>query len=72
MWPSASPARQWALLQSKDPKIQEAIARYLGWGVRTVRRRVAGLMDALGADTRFQLGVAAQQRGLLEAEGRRR
>jgi DNA-binding CsgD family transcriptional regulator len=50
----------------------EAIARYLGWGVRTVRRRVAALMDALGADTRFQLGVAAQQRGLLEVEGRRR
>jgi DNA-binding CsgD family transcriptional regulator len=49
----------------------EAIARYLGWGVRTVRRRVSALMDALGADTRFQLGVAAQQRGLLEVEGRR-
>ena len=47
----------------------EAIARYLGWGVRTVRRRVSALMDALGADTRFQLGVAAQQRGLLEVEG---
>ena len=26
----------------------EAIARYLGWGVRTVRRRVSALMDALG------------------------
>jgi DNA-binding CsgD family transcriptional regulator len=50
----------------------EAIARYLGWGVRTVRRRVSALMDALGADTRFQLGVAAQQRGLLEVEPRRR
>lgn len=50
----------------------EAIARYLGWGVRTVRRRVSALMDTLGADTRFQLGVAAQQRGLLEGEGRQR
>lgn len=48
----------------------EAIARYLGWGVRTVRRRVARLMDDLGADTRFQLGAAAQRRGLLET-GRR-
>jgi DNA-binding CsgD family transcriptional regulator len=48
----------------------EAIARYLGWGVRTVRRRVAKLMDELGADTRFQLGAAAQARGLLTA-GRR-
>jgi len=44
----------------------EAIARYLGWGVRTVRRRVAKLMDELGADTRFQLGAAAQRRGLLK------
>ncbi len=43
----------------------EAIARYLGWGLRTVRRRVAKLMDELGAETRFQLGVAAQARGLL-------
>jgi len=44
----------------------EAIARYLGWGVRTVRRRVAKLMDELGVDTRFQLGAAAQSRGLLK------
>jgi len=48
----------------------EAIARYLGWGLRTVRRRVARMMAELGADTRFQLGAAAQRRGLLEA-GRR-
>jgi hypothetical protein len=46
----------------------EAIARYLGWGLRTVRRRVAELMDELGAETRFQLGVAAQSRGLLRTE----
>jgi len=44
----------------------EAIARYLGCGVRTVRRRVAQLMDELGAATRFQLGAAAQRRGLLK------
>ena len=48
----------------------EAIARYLGWGVRTVRRRVAKMMGDHGADTRFQLGAAAQRRGLLKA-GRR-
>lgn len=46
----------------------EAIARYLGWGVRTVRRRVAKLMDDLGAETRFQLGAAAQSRGLLNVD----
>jgi len=47
----------------------EAIARYMGWGVRTVRRRVAKLMDDLGAETRFQLGAAAQSRGLLKTGG---
>jgi DNA-binding CsgD family transcriptional regulator len=43
----------------------EAIARYLGIGVRTVRRRVAALMDELGVHTRFQLGAVAERRGLL-------
>jgi DNA-binding CsgD family transcriptional regulator len=43
----------------------EAIARYLGLSLRTVRRRVAGLADELGVHTRFQLGVVAQRRGLL-------
>lgn len=44
----------------------EAIARHLGMGLRTVRRRVAGLMDEHGVDTRFQLGLAVARRGLLE------
>lgn len=44
----------------------EAIARHLGWSLRTVRRRVAKMMDELGAATRFQLGAAVQRRGLLE------
>ena len=48
----------------------EAIARYLGIGVRTVRRRVAETMDELGVHTRFQLGVAAERRALL-GRGRR-
>jgi hypothetical protein len=43
----------------------EAIARYLGVGVRTVRRRVAALMDQHGVHTRFQLGAVAERRGLL-------
>ena len=43
----------------------EAIARYLGVSLRTVRRRVAGLMDELSGHTRFQLGSAAERRGLL-------
>ena len=43
----------------------EAIARYLGWSLRTVRRRVARLMVDLGARTRFQLGAEAVHAGRL-------
>ncbi|MFC7490984.1 MULTISPECIES: helix-turn-helix transcriptional regulator [unclassified Knoellia] len=42
----------------------EAIARFLGIGLRTVRRRIAALMSVHGVDTRFQLGAAlAASRG---------
>lgn len=44
----------------------EAIARILGWSLRTVRRRIAGLMDEQGVETRFQLGAALLARGRLE------
>jgi DNA-binding CsgD family transcriptional regulator len=37
----------------------EAIARQLGVGYRTVQRRVADLMDSLGAHSRFQAGAQA-------------
>jgi hypothetical protein len=57
---------------SGDPKLvellelgmkDEAIARYLGVSLRTVRRRVANLMAVNGVDTRFQLGwVLARRR----------
>jgi DNA-binding CsgD family transcriptional regulator len=43
----------------------EAIARYLGCSLRTVRRRMAALMARHGADTRFQLGMAVAESGLL-------
>jgi hypothetical protein len=43
----------------------ETAARTLGLGVRTYRRRVAELMDALGADSRFQAGVRARELGLV-------
>lgn len=46
----------------------EAIARHVGLGLRTVRRRISALMDEHGVDTRFQLGVAAVRRGLLGEE----
>jgi DNA-binding NarL/FixJ family response regulator len=44
----------------------DAIARQLTLSSRTVGRRVAELMDTLGARTRFQAGVHAQRRRLLE------
>ena len=44
----------------------EAIARYLGCSLRTVRRRVAGLMARHGAQTRFQLGAAAAAAGAVD------
>ncbi|MET8864882.1 hypothetical protein ABZW11_18245 [Nonomuraea sp. NPDC004580] len=43
----------------------ETAARRLGLGVRTYRRRVAELMDALGAESRFQAGVRARELGLV-------
>lgn len=47
----------------------EAIARTIGTSLRTVRRRIAALMDEEGVDTRFQLGAALQARGRLAAGG---
>lgn len=43
----------------------EQIARALGLSLRTVRRRVAQILDELGADSRFQAGVEACRRGWL-------
>jgi DNA-binding NarL/FixJ family response regulator len=42
----------------------EAAARQLGTSLRTYRRRVAELMDALEADSRFQAGLRVGERGL--------
>ena len=43
----------------------EAIARQLGVSLRTVRRRVASLMDHYGVGTRFQLGAELVREGVL-------
>jgi DNA-binding CsgD family transcriptional regulator len=43
----------------------ETIARQLGVSLRTVRRRIAALMDDLGVATRFQAGLEAARRGLI-------
>lgn len=48
----------------------EAIARTLHVGLRTVRRRVAALMDQYGVDTRFQLGAALERGGRLSSADR--
>ena len=43
----------------------ETIARRLGMSLRTARRHIADIMQQLGADSRFQAGVAAARTGLL-------
>lgn len=43
----------------------EAIARALGVSLRTVRRRIAALMDECDVDTRFQLAVKLTERGVV-------
>jgi DNA-binding NarL/FixJ family response regulator len=42
----------------------ETAARELGMSLRTYRRRVAELLDALDAGSRFQAGVRAGELGL--------
>jgi DNA-binding NarL/FixJ family response regulator len=61
--PAAEDAHLLALMAAglKD----EVVARRLGLSLRTVRRRIANLMDELGADTRFQAGLEAARRGWL-------
>lgn len=55
--------RRFLLQQLMAGATDETIARKLGISLRTVRRRVASMMDDLGVDTRFQLGVEAVRRG---------
>ncbi|WP_432976523.1 BTAD domain-containing putative transcriptional regulator [Dactylosporangium sp. CA-233914] len=43
----------------------EAISHRTGTAVRTVRRHVGAILKVLGADSRFQAGVAAAKRGWL-------
>jgi predicted transcriptional regulator len=74
VWERATPLRQVAdgaavpdtgLLELLAAGCQdEQIAAQLGISVRTVRRRVAELLESLGARTRFQAGAQAARRGL--------
>ena len=43
----------------------EHIARTLGLSLRTVRRRIAEMLDDFNVETRFQAGIEASRRGLL-------
>lgn len=47
-------------------RTDEAIARSLGVSTRTLRRMMTGLMDKLGAESRFQAGVQAAALGLVD------
>ncbi|MFJ1752011.1 LuxR C-terminal-related transcriptional regulator [Kitasatospora sp. NPDC088134] len=45
----------------------ETVARRVGLSLRTARRHIADIMARLGAESRFQAGVAAARAGLLDA-----
>lgn len=60
-----SPARQLLLERLGRGAKDEQIARELGLSLRTVRRRVAEVLDELGASSRFEAGVEAVRRGWL-------
>ena len=62
---ASTDGRQFLLEQLMAGTTDEVIARKLGIGLRTVRRRIAALMTELGVDTRFQAGVEAVRRGWL-------
>lgn len=77
LWSQASPVpelesgrghpdeRRFLLEQLMAGVTDDVMARKLGIGLRTVRRRIAALMIELGVDTRFQAGVEAVRRGWL-------
>ena len=62
--------RRLLLAELADGVKDEQIARNLDVSLRTVRRRVAALMDVYGVDTRFQLGAALERDGRLSGADR--
>jgi DNA-binding CsgD family transcriptional regulator len=75
LWRRALPAAELEDLPSAERRLllaelasgaqDEQIARRLGVSLRTVRRRVAELLEELGATSRFEAGVEAARRGWL-------
>lgn len=74
MWRRAEPLDEFAPAQQSTRIMElmalgfkdEAIARHLGVGLRTVRRRISDEMSNRGVDTRFQLGLAAGRSGVID------
>ncbi|MEV5612878.1 DNA-binding response regulator [Streptomyces sp. NPDC052225] len=62
--PELSPESRRILRALGSGATDETAARDLGMSVRTYRRRVAELLDILGADSRFQAGLRAGALGL--------
>lgn len=56
----------------RDGQIDDVAARKLRVSLRTYRRHVAQIMEALGARSRFQAGVRAVELGLLKSESETR
>lgn len=55
-----------AVLELLHTGLKDAtIARQLGVSMRTARRRIARVLNALGVETRFQAGAEATRRGLI-------
>lgn len=75
LWRRALPAAELEDLPSAERRLllaelasgaqDEQIARRLGVSLRTVRRRVAELLEELGASSRFEAGVEAARRAWL-------
>lgn len=57
------------LHELSEGRTDEAIARRLGVSSRTLRRHLSRLLESLGVETRFQLGMMAVRKGLIPSGG---
>ncbi|EIE99556.1 helix-turn-helix transcriptional regulator [Saccharomonospora glauca] len=60
-----APREREVLVLLASGRTDESVATMLGISVRTVRRLVAGLLERLGARSRFEAGAKAARRGWL-------
>jgi len=66
--PLTGPYRQRILALLAAGHRDAEVARATGTSIRTVRRHIAAIMEELGVSSRFEAGIAAQQRGWLESQ----